>query len=72
MRDDTHYFKPLGVKVINGNVDLALRKFKSLIKDSKIIIEIKERQSYEKPSAIKRVKRAKNKFKKQQLTKQSK
>lgn len=68
--DETHYFKPFGVKVINGNVDLALRKFKSLVKDSKMIIEVKERQTFVKPSEVKRVARAKQLFKKQQLQKQ--
>lgn len=69
--DETHYIKPFGVKVINGNVDLALKKFKSMVKESKLIIEVKERQTYKKPSAVKREKRARNKFKKQQLQKQN-
>lgn len=69
--DETHYFKPFGVKVINGNVDLALKKFKAMVKESKLIVTVKERQTYKKPSVIKRERNAKNKFKKQQLQKQN-
>lgn len=69
--DETHYFKPFGVKVINGNVDLTLKKFKAMVKESKLIIQVKERQTYKKPSAVKREKRVRNKFKKQQLQKQN-
>jgi ribosomal protein S21 len=70
--DDSHYFKPFGVKVINGNIDLALKKFKSLMKDSKHIIQVKEHQVYIKPSVVKREKKAKILFKKQQINKQNK
>lgn len=51
------YGHALGVKVINGNVEAALRKWKRLIKESGVIDEVKARREYIKPSAIRRKKR---------------
>ena len=49
------------------NIDKALKKFKKAVKNSNIMMEIFERQQYDKPSKIKREKRMKaasrNKYK---------
>ena len=68
LEDSTHSIKPLGVLVINGNLDMALKRFKTMIKDSKLIIEYKERQEYKKPSVVRREKRMKSLYKKRMLT----
>ena len=47
------------VKVINGRIEYALKKFKRKVKDTGLLHEIQTRQFYLKPSAIKREKRAK-------------
>jgi small subunit ribosomal protein S21 len=47
----------LRVDVKNNNVEFALKKFKRKVKDSGMILEIKKRSFYEKPSEIKREKR---------------
>ena len=44
----------IAVVVQNGNVDAALRKFKKKVQEAGIIQEVKERQSYVKPSEKKR------------------
>ena len=44
-----------GVKVLNGDVELALKRFKKLIKDSKKLVELSERRFYTKPSVKKRL-----------------
>ena len=41
------------VKVIDNNVELALKRFKKMIKDSKKLMELSERQYYTKPSVKK-------------------
>lgn len=45
------------VRVRNGDLDTALRVFNKKVKDSKLIIQIKENQYYEKPSVKKRRRR---------------
>ncbi len=45
---------PLQVEVINGNFEEAFKRFKSLCQKEKILIQYKERMSYEKPSEKKR------------------
>ena len=45
-----------GVKVVNGNIELALKAFKRKLKDSGKIEELKARKEYIKPSAVKRKK----------------
>jgi small subunit ribosomal protein S21 len=45
-----------GVKVVNGNIELALKAFKRKLKDSGKIEELKDRKEYIKPSAVKRKK----------------
>ena len=44
-----------GVKVLNGDVELALKRFKKMIKDSKKLVELSERRFYTKPSVRKRL-----------------
>ena len=44
-----------GVKVLNGDVELALKRFKKMIKDSKKLVELSERRFYTKPSVKKRL-----------------
>ena len=44
----------LRVEVYNNNIDMALRKLKRKIKDSNIMIELKEKAYFIKPSKIKR------------------
>ena len=44
----------LSVTVFNNNIDEALRRFKRKVKDSNIMVELKEKQYYKKPSEIKR------------------
>jgi len=48
----------IGVEVRNGNVDRALQIFKKKVKNSKILIDYKERMEFKKPSDIKRRERA--------------
>ena len=43
-----------GVKVVNGNIELALKAWKRKVKDSGKIEELKNRKEFLKPSAIKR------------------
>lgn len=45
-----------GVKVVNGNIELALKIFKRKVKDSGKLEELKARKEYIKPSAVKRKK----------------
>ena len=40
----------IGVKVVNGNIEGALKKFKKLVKDSGILNELRDRQEFLKPS----------------------
>ena len=44
----------LSVKVYNNNVDMALRKLKRKIKDSDLMLKLKEKSYFEKPSKLKR------------------
>ena len=39
-----------GVKVPDGNVEKALRKFKKKIQESGLLEELRERETYEKPT----------------------
>lgn len=55
------------VLVKDGNVERALRKFKKKIQDQGLLIELKERETYEKPTTRKKRKKsaAKNRWQKQ-------
>lgn len=46
-----------GVKVINGNVEAAIRTWKRIMKDSGIIEEIRNNKEYKKPTTVRREKR---------------
>ena len=47
----------LAVKVYNNNVDVALRKLKKKIKDSDLMLTLKEKTYFEKPSKVRREKK---------------
>ncbi len=47
----------LRVEVKNNNVEWALKKFKRMIKDSELMVELRNRSYYEKPSRVKREKK---------------
>ncbi len=49
--------KGLSVTVYNNNVDGALRIFKKKVKESNLMLTLREKQYYEKPSDKKRYKR---------------
>ena len=44
----------LSVKVYNNNVDGALKIFKRKVKDSNLMLELKKKAYYEKPSKLRR------------------
>ena len=52
----------LRIEVRNNNVEFALKKFKRMVKDSGMMLEIKQRSYYKKPSEEKREKRNKAKL----------
>ena len=47
----------LRIDVRNNNVEFALKKFKRMVKDSGLMLELKKRSYYEKPSVKQREKR---------------
>tara|TARA_R110002020_G_scaffold31585_2_gene98302 strand:+ start:270 stop:494 length:225 start_codon:yes stop_codon:yes gene_type:complete len=47
----------LRVEVKNNNVDFALRKFKKMVKNSGMMLELKKKSYYEKPSKVQREKK---------------
>tara|TARA_B110000503_G_scaffold78705_1_gene121011 strand:+ start:285 stop:581 length:297 start_codon:yes stop_codon:yes gene_type:complete len=52
--------QPFGNKVIviDGNVEFALRKFKKKIQNSGLLDDIKKKEYYEKPSQVRKIKKA--------------
>ena len=50
--------KGLRIDVRHNNVEWALKKMKRMIKDSGVILELKKRSYFEKPSAVKREKKS--------------
>jgi ribosomal protein S21 len=44
----------LYVEVIDNNIDLALKQLKQRVKDSDLMIELREKAHYQKPSAKRR------------------
>ena len=50
--------KGLRVDVRHNNVEWALKKLKRMVKDSGQILELKKRDYFEKPSAVKREKKS--------------
>lgn len=57
MRKKQRQSKGLYVDVRNNNIEWALKKFKRKIKDSGMMVELKKRSYYEKPSRTKREKK---------------
>jgi small subunit ribosomal protein S21 len=55
------------VTVKDGNVEKALRKFKKKIQDSGLLVELRERETYEKPTTARKRKKAvaKNRWRKE-------
>lgn len=55
------------VIVKDGNVEKALRKFKKKIQDQNLLVELRERETYEKPKTVRKRKKAaaKNRWQKQ-------
>ena len=47
----------LRVDVKNNNIEFALKKFKRMIRDSELMVELRNRSFYEKPSMVKREKK---------------
>ena len=47
----------LRVEVYNNNIEFALKKFKRIVKDSELMLELRERTFYQKPSMVKREKK---------------
>jgi len=47
----------LRVDVKNNNIEFALKKFKRMVRDSELMVELKNRSYYEKPSMVKREKK---------------
>ena len=50
--------KGLRVDVKYNNVEWALKKLKRMVKDSGMILELKKRDYYQKPSAVRREKKS--------------
>tara|TARA_R110002073_G_scaffold319215_2_gene493732 strand:+ start:1815 stop:2036 length:222 start_codon:yes stop_codon:yes gene_type:complete len=56
MRKKNKEPKGLYVEVRNNNIEGALKKFKRMIKDSGLMVELREKSFYEKPSEKRRKK----------------
>tara|TARA_R110000744_G_scaffold19285_1_gene50974 strand:+ start:662 stop:1021 length:360 start_codon:yes stop_codon:yes gene_type:complete len=58
-RGKHEYFIPgaLGIKVLDGNIELSLKKLKKEVKEAGIIEEYRDRRYYIKKSQVKRVKK---------------
>ena len=52
----TYYGK--GVLVKDGNVEKALRRFKKKVQESGLLDELRDRQTYEKPTTIRKRKKS--------------
>tara|TARA_B100001123_G_scaffold319151_1_gene357764 strand:- start:2993 stop:3199 length:207 start_codon:yes stop_codon:yes gene_type:complete len=49
----------LYVEVRNNNIEFALKKFKRMVKDSGLMMELRDRQYYKKPSDVRKEKKHK-------------
>lgn len=47
------------IKVYNNNIDKALSKLKKKVKESKLMLELRDREFYKKPSLLKKERNAK-------------
>lgn len=52
----------ISIKVYNNNIEKALRKLKKQVKETKLMLELREREYYVKPSVLRREKKAKAKL----------
>ena len=59
----------LYVKVHKNNIEKALRIFKKQVKESKLLVELRDREFYTKPSVSKREKRAKARLRAKKFSK---
>ena len=59
----------LYVKVHKNNIEKALRLFKKQVKESKLLVELRDREFYTKPSVSKREKRAKARLRAKKFSK---
>ena len=59
----------LYVKVHKKNIEKALRVFKKQVKESKLLVELRDREFYTKPSVLKREKRAKARLRAKKFSK---
>tara|TARA_B100000519_G_scaffold195248_1_gene200090 strand:+ start:666 stop:839 length:174 start_codon:yes stop_codon:yes gene_type:complete len=50
------------IKVHNNNVERALSKFKKKVKESKLMLELRDREYYKKPSLLKKENKAKSRL----------
>jgi len=50
------------IDVINGNIERAIRELKKKVKDTELLTEIRERQEFKKPSAVRRKQRIRAKL----------
>ena len=53
-RNKENKLRGLSVDVYNNNIDIALRKLKKMVKESKLMLELKNREYYTKPSEKRR------------------
>jgi small subunit ribosomal protein S21 len=49
----------INIKVYNNNVEKALSKLKKQVKETKLMLELREREFYTKPSDLRKAKKAK-------------
>ena len=68
----TSFLKGSIVAVHDGNVEKAMRKFKKKIQDSGLLLELRDRETYTKPTTKRKMKasKAKNRWKKQLASQQ--
>ena len=62
-------FQLISIKVYNNNIEKALSKLKKEVKETKLMLELREREYYTKPSALRREKKAKAKLRAKKFTK---
>jgi small subunit ribosomal protein S21 len=58
MKNPSNKVKGLRVEVIDGNVNVALRKFKKKMDDSNKLEDLKAKMFYEKPTTLRKRKKA--------------
>ena len=58
MKNPSNKIKGLRVEVVDGNVNVALRKFKKKMDDSNKLEDLKAKMFYEKPTTLRKRKKA--------------